>query len=683
MADTRSKSLFAKAMVRKVDETFGSGIDKLKETIANQNEKIDTRITALLLLLRSRSTEEENPQVDALPASPHLPDSPDFNRQDPKPSYVINVTPEIPKASSSSTRRYKLHRRISLEDINERRLKGLCVFCEQPETPDHHIKHKNTGILMIDGDEDQPPIGESIEHCTVSLLSTAQEEKPNLENHENLVYETILEGESLPQFQVPISDSESLRNIELRKENSKLETLEYVVMNENENLEQEWVQKNVNKSFEVEGDVERSQNLISNTKICSAHQLFDKMSHYKERLGIKKKRKGFKSWMFKYKSGFRKLHALTFSKSMRMIETFSDLLLLNGKDSPARTAMEFKLEAGEIASSNQERLELCTESNDYLESSNLELVLIKEEPEFVKVNGVTLWTQSCNLKSDLIHAKMIVKKMNSLCNDESVYALEDFSSAVLEETQSQIYCGIDCDAFHSGSVFRFWKFTCSDMIPLGETVLTTGRKKTFYKSRRFKFKHRVAPRDFKSGFEVRGKQTAMWQRKANKEYLCLFWTNNVAACDHILLVGMEKQQQELNCDRDFVVERDQWCRAPYANLEITLLNQDRHELCSENKGCLDCFQAFVLNSITDSSSSVEEWMKAKPYSVKVNEMEMEVQIVDKEVSPSITVLEIGMEEMIGSHAKRAFVFKQTAISYSQCIDHKVLFASGDLVLCLG
>ncbi|KAG7597247.1 hypothetical protein ISN44_As06g016370 [Arabidopsis suecica] len=526
-------------MISEVDETFGSGIDKLKETIANQNEKIDTRITALLSLLRSWSTEEENPQIDAFPASPQLPDSPNFNRPDPKPSYVINVNPKIPKASSSSTRRYKLHQRISLEEINERRLKGLCVFCEQPETPDHHIKHRNTGILMIDGDEDQTPnceFGESIEHFTVSLLSTAQDEKPNLENHENLVHETILEGESVPQFQVPISDSESLRNIELREENSKLETLEYVVMNENENLEQEWVQNNVNKRFEVDGDVERSQKLISNTKNCSAHQLFDKMSQYKERLGIKKKRKGFKSRMFKYKSGFRKLHALTFSKSMRMIETSSDLLLLNGKDSPARTAMGFKLEACEITSSNQERLELCTENNGYLESSNLELVLMKEEPESVKVNGVKLWTQSCNLKSDLIQGKMIVKKTNSLRNDESVCALEDFSSAVLEENQSQLYC----DAFHSGGVFRFWKFTCSDMIPLGETVLTKGQTKTVYKLRRFKFKHRVAPRDFKSGLEVRGKQTAMWQRKANKEYLCLFWTNNVAACDHILLGGEMK-----------------------------------------------------------------------------------------------------------------------------------------------
>ncbi|CAL9233030.1 unnamed protein product [Arabidopsis halleri] len=44
----------------------------------------------------------------------------------------------------------------------------------------------------------------------------------------------------------------------------------------------------------------------------------------------------------------------------------------------------------------------------------------------------------------------------------------------------------------------------SDIIPLGRTVLTTGRKKTFYKSRRFKFKHRVAPRDFKFCFDVKG-----------------------------------------------------------------------------------------------------------------------------------------------------------------------------------
>ncbi|KAG7577367.1 hypothetical protein ISN45_Aa03g016530 [Arabidopsis thaliana x Arabidopsis arenosa] len=154
MADTSSKSLFVEAMVREVDETFGSGIDKLEETIADQNAKIGERIHALLLLLRSRNPEEENLQVNARPASPQLSESPDFNRPEPKPNYGVNVTPDAPNASSLlSNRKYKIQRRISCEEIDERRLKGLCVFCEEPETPNHHLQHKNSGILMIDSED--------------------------------------------------------------------------------------------------------------------------------------------------------------------------------------------------------------------------------------------------------------------------------------------------------------------------------------------------------------------------------------------------------------------------------------------------------------------------------------------------------------------------------------------------
>ncbi|KAG7579588.1 hypothetical protein ISN45_Aa03g037200 [Arabidopsis thaliana x Arabidopsis arenosa] len=154
MGDKRSKTLLTKATVHEVDETLGSGIEKLKETIANQNATLDKRIGALLLLLRSRSKEEENLQVDTQPASPQLSESPDLNRPEPKPNYVVNVTPDAPNASSPfSNRRYKLRRRVSCEEIVERRLKGLCVFCKEPETPYHYLQHKNSGILMIDSED--------------------------------------------------------------------------------------------------------------------------------------------------------------------------------------------------------------------------------------------------------------------------------------------------------------------------------------------------------------------------------------------------------------------------------------------------------------------------------------------------------------------------------------------------
>ncbi|KAG7563679.1 Retrotransposon gag domain [Arabidopsis suecica] len=86
----------------------------------------------------------------------------------------------------------------------------------------------------------------------------------------NLVQEAFLEDESTPQVQVPIAKSEILKSIEPREVNLGLENLESVVMNEN--LEHDGVQKNVTKRFEVDGNVEKTQKVLSVTEICCAHQ---------------------------------------------------------------------------------------------------------------------------------------------------------------------------------------------------------------------------------------------------------------------------------------------------------------------------------------------------------------------------------------------------------------------------
>ena len=80
----------------------------------------------------------------------------------------------------------KIRRSISWEEINERRLKGLCVFCEEPETPDHHLKRMNLGILMVDGDEDQLERGEVIVHRSMDLVQEPREENTKMDNHKHL-----------------------------------------------------------------------------------------------------------------------------------------------------------------------------------------------------------------------------------------------------------------------------------------------------------------------------------------------------------------------------------------------------------------------------------------------------------------------------------------------------------------
>ncbi|KAG7553405.1 hypothetical protein ISN45_Aa06g039320 [Arabidopsis thaliana x Arabidopsis arenosa] len=603
MADTRSKSLFAEAMVREVDETFGSGIDKLEETIADQNAKIGERIHALLLLLRSRNAEEENLQVNARPASPQLPAFPDSSRPKPKPNYVIKTDTEISQVSSLSnltTSKNKLiPMKYSCEEINKRREAGLCIFCDERETMDHHLKHKGLQIVMMDledasmvGVEEKEALSDSVTASQFQDIKWTQQQEliPD-----GLVQKAILEEESTPQFQVPIANSEILRGCELREVKLELENLEYVVMDKN--LENEWVQKDTTKRFEVEGDVE-SQKMISNTKICSARQLFGKRSQHKDRLKLKKKRKGLKSWMFKYKQKNERLwrlhnHVLPFPnlcdlridrlvttrkrkllgeldtvdvkyfvrlvvigevQAAMIIRTESDyqketqISLSNfvekkikkdlvevdvakfGDDdqfSDAEKVFGFNIEAPKTESSNQERLEFPTENNGCLDHFQ-SMVLMKEEPDSVKINEVKLETHSCNLEPDLIQAKMMVTKANSLCHDASVYVLENLSSTTLRNNQSKLYCGLDGDALQSGGIFKFWRFTDFDIIPLRRQVLPKGRKKTSYKSRRFKFKHRVVPRYLQSGFEVKRKQNS------STEYLCLFLTSKLAAFAHML-----------------------------------------------------------------------------------------------------------------------------------------------------
>ncbi|KAG7597651.1 hypothetical protein ISN44_As06g019890 [Arabidopsis suecica] len=197
----------------------------------------------------------------------------------------------------------KLHRRISWEEFNERWFKGLCMFCDEPETPDHHLRHKNSGILMIDCDEDQMSHDKELVETEVATESSETEQRTVSHEATADMNLALLEEGSIPQFQVPIANSEILRNVEIREENSKLETLEYVVMNENENLEQDGVQKYVSMKFEVDGDAERSQKVLSSTKNCCAHQVFGKMSQpvrTKLLQNLRKKRLS-KTWWFKFK----------------------------------------------------------------------------------------------------------------------------------------------------------------------------------------------------------------------------------------------------------------------------------------------------------------------------------------------------------------------------------------------
>ncbi|CAH8263817.1 unnamed protein product [Arabidopsis lyrata] len=210
-------------------------------------------------------------------------------------------------AEARSTSHNKLiPMKYSWEEINTRREAGLCIFCDERETLDHHLKHKRLRLVMVDlaytslvdledlkRDSDlKAKVNEVVEIEIKTEVATKSIEK--------LGHEAFSDDESTPQFQVPIANSEILESIEPTEVNLGLENLESLVMNED--LEQDWVKQNINKRFEVEDDVDRGQKVVRITKICSAHQVLGKMSQHEEKLGIKKKAKGFKSWMFKFKA---------------------------------------------------------------------------------------------------------------------------------------------------------------------------------------------------------------------------------------------------------------------------------------------------------------------------------------------------------------------------------------------
>ncbi|KAG7585180.1 Ribonuclease H-like superfamily [Arabidopsis thaliana x Arabidopsis arenosa] len=120
-------------------ESMAETRSRFEQVIAAQNLQIDKHMAELREAIQLFSD-----QVNHASSTGHL--------QQKRSSPVVSMTPET--AESLGFRIKKSQRRISLEEIDERRSKGLCLFCEEPETPDHYLQHKNSGICIIDNDED-------------------------------------------------------------------------------------------------------------------------------------------------------------------------------------------------------------------------------------------------------------------------------------------------------------------------------------------------------------------------------------------------------------------------------------------------------------------------------------------------------------------------------------------------
>lgn len=68
---------------------------------------------------------------------------------------------------------------LTSEEINDRRAKGLCYFCDEKYTPGHHLKHKKTQLYMLEMDEDDEKVEDDV--------SSSEEEEEQMQISVNAV----------------------------------------------------------------------------------------------------------------------------------------------------------------------------------------------------------------------------------------------------------------------------------------------------------------------------------------------------------------------------------------------------------------------------------------------------------------------------------------------------------------
>lgn len=86
-----------------------------------------------------------------------------------KPTFIPRNTPDKP------TRKY------SYQEMQDRRSKGLCMFCDEPFTPGHQLKHKRSQIYIMEADDiDSVSDDSSTDHETdeTQLVATNKTDQP-------------------------------------------------------------------------------------------------------------------------------------------------------------------------------------------------------------------------------------------------------------------------------------------------------------------------------------------------------------------------------------------------------------------------------------------------------------------------------------------------------------------------
>ncbi|CAM8880125.1 unnamed protein product [Rhodiola kirilowii] len=95
----------------------------------------------------------------------------------PSPSLTKPPHTSLPFAPATQLKQGsdKLPRKFSYEEMQDRRLKGLCMFCDEPYSPGHHLKHKRSQIYVLEGDD----IDDAENNCEDTLISYVDPPQPD------------------------------------------------------------------------------------------------------------------------------------------------------------------------------------------------------------------------------------------------------------------------------------------------------------------------------------------------------------------------------------------------------------------------------------------------------------------------------------------------------------------------
>ncbi|KAL8153775.1 hypothetical protein V2J09_011535 [Rumex salicifolius] len=93
----------------------------------------------------------------------------------PPPAILPTPNPSKPLALQPQAKTFERQgRRYSYDEMQERRRNGMCMFCEEPFSPGHHLKHKKSQVYVMECEDDYSSSGD--EQISEPLPATTKDD---------------------------------------------------------------------------------------------------------------------------------------------------------------------------------------------------------------------------------------------------------------------------------------------------------------------------------------------------------------------------------------------------------------------------------------------------------------------------------------------------------------------------